>query len=165
MNLPRSVSSARGKRSFTLVEVLISVTIISCTFIPIFYLANANVQATRIQSVRFVCESLARAVLDCFGRAEFQKSHLLKPTSDPHVFEANDLWNQHPMLVHLVDSDQMQRIVKSYDVHNTVAVHLDVEPGLHKVISEVSWRTSMGGRIGRDEVTYSRLYTDVQVLQ
>lgn len=155
----------RRKAGFTLIEVLLALSVLSLLLLPVFQLSTQNVEEVRFDSVELVCATLGRTILERFGREELEALHLLDATSDPEVKRAVDVWRRNPELSELLGQHQIKKVMETYEVKTILTVRKSIQPGLHQITSEVQWRNRKGaaGQSFRN-IRYSRLYSDAPAL-
>ena len=115
----RTKNSHKG---LSLVEILIAGAMLTGLFIPVLHLTTRNVGQTRRDSVRLVCETLCRTVLEVFGRVELESLTVFAHTDDPNVYQAVDVWNRQDILKPLVMTEEIVALIRAYDIRDRKSV-------------------------------------------
>jgi len=110
----------RTRPAFSMVELLIAVTILALCCVPVLFMANHNVETARIDRVRLEVESICHNILERFGQASDNLLCYLAPIpGNPSLLASDNLF------MHFKDV-----------YNNTAAGHL----GINKLVTQHSFR-------------------------
>lgn len=142
-----------------MVEVLIAVTIISLSLMPILYLSTRNVETARLDRVRVAAEGLCHNTLERFGRSEDNcQIFLAQNPSNPNEFSGANLWTLSEHLKEALGSEpaEIQKVIAGNDMAMLVTLVRDTPPGLDTLRCRVTW-TSERERVQKlESVEYVR---------
>ena len=145
------------RRGFSLTEVLVAVSVTAALAIPVLELATQNSRALRADRARCVAELLASSTLERFGTGRDDLRRWLAPVADdPWTLRAHDLWERLPALYAELGMEDAPTWSKRYEMHLTVELHLDVEPGLDVLVCEVTWLRDGGIARPPEKVSHVR---------
>src|SRR5947208_1375639 len=108
---PHPMTKATRARAFTILEILIAVTIISIAMLPILYVSQTNVREAEQDRVRLICEALCRSMLERFGEPKAYPVlfSLLTAGDACGVREGSDLHLQ--LLDQAPEVDELRRLI------------------------------------------------------
>jgi hypothetical protein len=150
---------ARRGRSlgFTTVEILVAATIISFALLPALFMIRHNVETARLDRVRVFAESLCHNALERFGRSEdLVILFLSRSAGRLNIYTGTDLWKEHPDLGSQLGIEAAAELLAVYDIHMTVALLVNEQPGMDLLSCRVNWRSDRGDSRRTEAVSYAR---------
>lgn len=145
----------RTRPGFTILEILIAVTVIAIAMLPILVMSQNNVKGAEMDRVRLVCEALCRSMLERFGEPKAYPVlfSLLTPGAGT-LREAADLHVR--LLEQAPQVDELRGLIAYHDIHSKLTLSQDVDPHLHLITAEVTWKVQRGARVREESIRYSR---------
>ena len=142
-----------------MVEVLISVTIIALSLLPILYLASHNVETTRLDRVRAAAEQLCHNTLELFGHAEdnpFQ--YLSQSPAQPTDWVGTNLFSANPYLRDALGGDTIQvlQLETLNQFTQYVTLFQNKPPGMNTLSCKVTWMSDQNHTRKQESVEYVR---------
>ena len=148
---------AQERGGLTLVEVLIAVTIISLSLMPILYLASRNVETVRLDRVRVAAEAICHNTLERFGRAEDNCRYFLTQDSkDPNKFTGVNLWASNDHLKEALGTESLEKMIELNSMRMTVVLELEKPPGMASLTCSVIWDSDHDKFHKTENLTYTR---------
>jgi hypothetical protein len=140
----------------TMVEVLISVTIISLALLPILYVARRNMETTRIDRVRVAAEAICHNTLERFGRGEDNVAFYLQPApGEPNVMVGRDLWSNRELARDL-GAEAAGALIALNRMRMEVKLTRHPATGLDLLYCRVYWHNDRERQQKTDSVAYAR---------
>lgn len=145
----------RSRRGFTILEILIAVTVIALAMLPILVMSQNNVKGAEMDRVRLLCEALCRSMLERFGEPKaYPVLFTLLTAGDGATREGTDLHTR--LLEQAPQVDELRALIAHHDIHSKLTLSQDVDPHLHLITAEVSWKIRRGDRSREESIRYSR---------
>lgn len=149
----------RSRSGLTMVEVLIAVTIISLSLMPILYLSSRNVETARLDRVRVCAETIAHNTLERFGRSEDNcQIFLAQNPSNPNEFSGANLWTYSEHLEDAIGTSpvDVNKLIGLHGMTMLVTLVRDKPAGMDTLRCKINW-TSDRERFQKEEsVEYVR---------
>jgi type II secretory pathway pseudopilin PulG len=148
-----------SRRALTMVEVLISVTIISLAMLPIIYMQSRNVETARLDRVRVAAEALCHNTLERYGRAEDNvRRALVQNPSNPNEFSGLNLFATSPHLADVLGANVIEalKLVEQQDLGQLVTLTLDRPAGMNTLRCRVFWTSDRERTRRQESVEYVR---------
>jgi prepilin-type N-terminal cleavage/methylation domain-containing protein len=144
-------------RGFSLLEILIAVTIISLSGLPILYMGRYNMDTTRLDRVRLEVESICHNTLERFGRAKDDLAGLLVPSgSDPNLLVGDNVQSNLAFLYGNPGHLGMNFLVTQHKFRMRVELKKEVAAGLDQLTCRVFWRSDRERKSKEESVAYAR---------
>lgn len=148
---------SRSRSAVTMVEILVSVTIVSLALLPILYLASRNVETARLDRVRIAAEALCHNVLERLGRAEDNPERFLVPDSpDQTSFSGQDIWQQSAHLTEAIGLDAVGPVIRDHQLHMIVSLKKGTPAGMDTLTCKVTWLSNADRNPRPESITYQR---------
>jgi type II secretory pathway pseudopilin PulG len=148
---------SRSRGAITLVEILISVTIISLSLLPILYLASRNVETARLDRVRIAAEAMCHNVLERLGRAEDNPERFLVPDSPALAsYTGQDIWQQSQHLTEAIGVDAVEPVIRNHQLHMIVSLKKNTPAGMDTLTCKVTWLSDADRNPKPESITYQR---------
>lgn len=143
------------RRAFTILEILIAVTVIAVAMLPILVMSQNNVKGAEMDRVRLLCEALCRSMLERFGEPKaYPVLFSLLTSGEGGRREGADLHTR--LLEQAPQVDELRQLIAHHDIHSKLTLSQDVDPHLHMITAEVSWKIQRGARVREESIRYSR---------
>jgi type II secretory pathway pseudopilin PulG len=147
----------RSRSALTLVEILVSVTIVSLALLPLLYLASRHVETARRDRVRIAAESLCHNVLERLGRTEDNPETFLVPDSPALAsFTGQDIWQQSPHIAEALGIDAVEPVIRNHQMHMIVSLKKDSPAGMDTLTAKVTWLSDADRNPKPESITYQR---------
>ena len=140
-----------------MLEILIAVTIISLSCMPIMYMASYTTETTRLDRVRFEVESICHNALERFGQVQDNLACLMTPDpANPKILVADNIHNHLASLYTNPGHLGMDYLVTQHKFRMRVELRLGVAPGLDQLTCRVSWISDRERRAKEETIAYAR---------
>lgn len=144
-----------------LVEVLVTVVILSVALIPVLSLSSQGIETTRVERARRVARLIGANILEWMGSArrvsELRDS--LRPAGSPNVLESGDLLALPGVGAQVADMAWAD-VVAAHRMQASVALHLRVLPRAHLLECRVRWTSERSRARRTEEISLARLLVD-----
>lgn len=150
---------SRSRSGLTMVEVLVAVTIISLSLMPILYLSSRNVETARLDRVRVCAETIAHNALERFGKSEDNcQIFLAQNPSDPNEFSGANLWTYSDHLKEAlgVEPDEVQKLIALHGMTMLVTLVREKPPGMDTLRCKINWVADRERFLKEESVEYVR---------
>jgi len=142
----------------TTIEVLMSLTILSASFVPILSVVGRNLDVTRVDRARLLALSLCRNTLERFRNGGEDLTGFLTPSStDPDVLEGRDIWSRCVPLRKALGIDSSESRMATTDMHLFVRFRQNMVPGMNELVCKVTWIPDCDHPTRKSDVTCARL--------
>jgi Tfp pilus assembly protein PilV len=146
-----------SRSGLTIIEVLVSVTIISLALLPILYMASRNVETARLDRVRVAAEAICHNVLERFGRAEDNAASFLEADpGEPGTYTGTDIWNKFPHLRPLLGIDRVAVLMAQAKMEVTLTLKARTAPGMDTLSCKVAWVADPNVTKRPESISYER---------
>lgn len=149
---------SRSRGAVTMVEILVSVTIVSLALLPILYLASRNVETARLDRVRIAAEGLCHNVLERLGRADDNPAFVLVPDSPAMTsYTGQDIWQQSAHLAEAIGIDAVAPVIRDHQLHMIVSLKKDTPVRrMDTLTCKVTWLSNADRSPRPESITYQR---------
>ena len=127
------------KHGFTLLEVLTGLVVFGIALIPLLGMTTRGVSALEADTIRFQAESICHNTIERFGKAQDNLLVFLKPTDNPDVLEAGNLWESLPEVYSAMGHERIEFLVKQFSLAMRVQVKKNVLTGVDVLVCEVTY--------------------------
>lgn len=146
----------KGRSGIAMTEVLVAAALVAGACVPLLGLGQRNVAAVRTDRVKVIAETLCSGMVERMGQPQDDVEAYLKPTQDPQVLEATNLWDEYGLLFDSKVRLACAQLAADYDLKFTVRVRV-VEPGMKILTCTARWTVQSGGAKRDQEVEHARL--------